>query len=205
MLALAHTPQFLYRLFPDILFRIDVDEPVVYLTFDDGPEAEVTPKVLALLAEYQAKATFFCVGKQIEKHPDLFEQIKAEGHAIGNHSFGHPSGWQMKDRDYYADIQRANELVEASIFRPPYGRMTLKQRRYLSKHYKIVLWDVLSRDFSPRLKPENCLKRVMKHVQKGSVVLFHDSLQAWPNLSYTLPRLLACLSQKGYSFEAIEY
>ena len=180
------------------------DSPDVYLTFDDGPTPEVTPWVLEQLRKYDFKATFFCLGKNVEQHPEIFHQILAEGHAVGNHTYSHQKGWEMKTWRYVEDVDFADDLIHSNLLRPPYGRIKPVQARVLSERYNLVMWSVLSQDYSRLVSPRKCLQNVTKHVTNGSIVLFHDSNKAFRNLRYALPRTLDFLHQKGYRCSKIE-
>ncbi len=175
----------------------------MFLTFDDGPVPEVTPWVLDLLDEYNAKATFFCVGENIEKNPDIFEKVVNGGHAIGNHTYNHLSGWVTDRLPYFLNIRKCAQLVKSELFRPPYGKLRPSQVQFLQRHYKIVMWDVLSADFDADISGEQCAKNVLRSVKPGSIVVFHDSLKAEKNLKHALPIVLERLAGEGYSFESI--
>jgi len=197
------TPKLVSRLMPQYLWRINSPEPVVYLTFDDGPIPGLTPWVLDTLAQFEAKATFFCVGDNVRKHPDIYARLLAEGHRTGNHTFNHLNGLKTPAAQYIENVRTCAEYVDSSLFRPPYGRLRRGLRRALSADYQLVLWDVLSGDFDRALSPEKCLAGVLKHTEPGSIIVFHDSLKAEPNLRYTLPRALEAFRQKGWRFEAL--
>ncbi|OKS88023.1 polysaccharide deacetylase family protein [Mucilaginibacter polytrichastri] len=204
---LVKTPWLLKQFYSDLLWNADRDKRIIYLTFDDGPIPVVTPFVLKILKQYQAQATFFCIGDNIRKNPDIFEQIKAAGHAIGNHTFHHLKGWITDDDTYIKDTQACDELVHSNLFRPPYGRIKKSQAKKLKGLYpdlKIIMWDVLSGDFDMSIEPEKCLNNVIKHTENGSIVVFHDSLKAFNRLEYVLPRAMEYWSKKGYQFEALE-
>ena len=176
----------------------------VYLTFDDGPTPGVTEFILDCLAEYDAKATFFCLGKNAEQYPHLFRMIVDGGHRIGNHTYSHQKGWSMSLERYLEDVDFANGLLKTDLFRPPYGRITPSQARRISERYNIVMWDVLSRDYSQLLSPRTCLNNVTRHVGGGSIVVFHDSIKAFRNMRYALPRTLQYLKGKGLKCSVIE-
>jgi peptidoglycan/xylan/chitin deacetylase (PgdA/CDA1 family) len=176
------------------------------LTFDDGPIPIVTPFVLNILKRHNAKATFFCIGDNISKHTDIFEQVKAGGHSIGNHTFNHLKGWVTNNQIYLDNFLQTDKLLDTPLFRPPYGRIKRAQIQLLKKarpDLKIIMWDVLSGDFDTNLSPETCLKNVLKHTEAGSIVVFHDSLKAFDRLEYVLPRALEYWSKEGYSFNAL--
>ncbi len=180
------------------------EEKTLYLTFDDGPIAEVTPWVLDQLAEYNAKATFFCVGENVLRHPEIIEQMIAEGHTAANHTQNHLSGWASENVPYFHNVRKCAQLVDSDLFRPPYGRMKPRQAQFLLRHYRIVMWDVLSADFDPNISEEQCLNNVLKNTNEGSIIVMHDSLKAQKNMRYTLPRMLEHFSSLGYTFDKIE-
>jgi peptidoglycan/xylan/chitin deacetylase (PgdA/CDA1 family) len=178
----------------------------IYLTFDDGPIPIVTPWVLNILQQYNAKATFFCIGDNITKHPDEFDQVKNAGHAIGNHTYNHLKGWDTDDKIYLQNFSRADEQLDINLFRPPYGRIKRSQIKLLKQakpHLDIIMWDVLSGDFDINLQPEKCLQNAIRHTSDGSIVVFHDSIKAFGRLEYVLPKAMEYWSQQGYSFKAL--
>jgi peptidoglycan/xylan/chitin deacetylase (PgdA/CDA1 family) len=175
----------------------------VFLTFDDGPIPEITPWVLDTLAQYNAKATFFCVGENIAKHPDIFARIIEEGHRAGNHTYNHLKGWDTDDKTYYENIEKCNALTKDVLFRPPYLRATRQQLNQLKSHYEIIFFDVLSYDFDEKTNEQTCYRNVMANVKNGSIVVFHDNKKAFPRLQYVLPRVLKKLAQQGYSFRSL--
>jgi peptidoglycan-N-acetylglucosamine deacetylase len=195
------TPKIVSDLFPNFTWKIPTTEKKIFLTFDDGPIPEVTPWVLEELAKYNAKATFFCVGENIRKHPEVFKQVLAAGHAVGNHTMNHFDGWKTASIDYFHNARHCANLVKTPLFRPPYGRLKPKQAAFLQRHYKVVMWDVLSGDFDQTISPEKCLNNVLGAAESGSIIVFHDSLKAEKNLRYALPRVLAHFAAKGYVFE----
>ncbi|MCY7351892.1 MAG: polysaccharide deacetylase family protein [Cytophagaceae bacterium] len=194
----------LRALYPHFLWKKDTDELVLYLSFDDGPIPEVTEWVLDQLAQFDAKATFFCIGENIRKHPDIFQKIQFGGHSVGNHTFNHLNGWQTDKATYVDNIERCQaELPPTRLFRPPYGRITRRQARIVLQSHQIVMWDVLSGDFSLELTPEIVLQKTIEHAEPGSIVLFHDSLKARRNMQYALPRVLAHFAAQNYRFAAL--
>ena len=197
------SPQFVRNLFPNFTWQIPTDEKRLFLTFDDGPVADVTPWVLRTLADYDAKATFFCVGDNIRKYPQIFAQIREEGHSVGNHTFNHLNGWATENIPYFHNVRHCATLVNSELFRPPYGRLKPKQAQFLQRHYRVVMWDVLSGDFDPAISPQQCFKNVANHAEPGSIVVFHDSLKARERLEYALPKVLEHFSALGYRFEAL--
>lgn len=201
---LVKTPQFIQNLFPNYTWKVPIEEKEVYLTFDDGPIPEVTPWVLEQLANYNAKATFFCVGENVQKHPSVFEAVKAAGHTVGNHTYNHLDGWTTDNIPYFHNTRHSARIIGSELFRPPYGKLKPKQAQFLQRHYRIVMWDILSGDFDPNISNEQCLQNVIRNVAPGSIVVFHDSLKAKEKLEYVLPRVLQHLSEQGYRFEALQ-
>lgn len=198
------TPKFIQNLFPNFTWSLPTDEKVIYLTFDDGPIPTITPWVLEQLKQYNAKATFFSVGENIKKHPQIYKQILDEGHLTGNHTYNHLSGWTTDNIDYFHNIRKCAEKLDNSIlFRPPYGRIKPKQAKFLQRHYRVVMWDVLSGDFDKNISKQECLNNVIDNVENGSIVVFHDSVKAKENLYYTLPLVLDYYAQLGYSFKTL--
>ena len=200
---LIKTPQLIQSLFPNFTWRIPTQEKTLYLTFDDGPIPEVTPWVLEQLAKYDAKASFFCVGDNIRKHPEVFAQVKEQGHTIGNHTYNHLNGWMTENIPYFHNVRHGATISNSILFRPPYGKLKGKQAQFLLRHYRIIMWDVLSGDFDPKVSAEQCLANVVKKVQPGSIVVFHDSLKAEGKLNYVLPKVLEHFSAEGYQFNRL--
>ena len=200
---LARTPTIVQKLLGLFTWQGQARGKRVYLTFDDGPIPEVTPWVLDLLAEYDARATFFCVGENVGRYPALFRRLLAAGHAVGNHTHNHLSGWDTDVEAYLANVDACADLVESRLFRPPYGRLSPRKAYRLRRDYRIVMWDVLSGDFDTDLTGRECVRNVLDHVRPGSIIVFHDSLKAEANLRYALPRVLGELSRQGYRFGAL--
>jgi len=200
---LFRPPRILKKIFPTLIWNFP-DSQDIYLTFDDGPTPEVTPWVLEQLRRYDFKATFFCLGKNVEQHPQIFRQILEEGHAVGNHTYSHQKGWEMKTWRYIEDIDFADDLVHSNLLRPPYGRITPRQARLLSERYNLIMWSVLSQDYSSLISPRKCLRNVTQDVTPGAIILFHDSNKAFRNLRYALPRVLDFLHEQGYHCAKIE-
>lgn len=203
MMYLVKTPKFIRELFPNFTWRIPTTEKVLYLTFDDGPIPTVTPWVMEQLAAYNAKATFFCVGENVRKHPDIFDQLIQAGHVVGNHTQNHLNGWSTENLPYYHNVRHGAYSTKSELFRPPYGKLRPRQSQFLLRHYHIVMWDVLSGDFDPHISPEQCLDNVTSNAAEGSIVVFHDSVKAEEKLRYALPRVLEHYAQLGYRFEAL--
>ena len=203
MVYLVKTPNFIQNLFPNFTWSIPTDEPRLYLTFDDGPIPEVTPWVLDTLNKYNAKATFFCVGENIEKHQDVFNRILEEGHAVGNHTYNHINGWKSENLAYFHNVRKCARLTNSDLFRPPYGKLKPKQVQFLSRHYRIVMWDILSGDFDEEVSKVQCLRNVVKRAIPGSVIVFHDSIKTYDKLHYVLPRVLRFFRRKGFRFDPL--
>lgn len=175
-------------------------EKKVYLTFDDGPIPEITPWVLDLLDKYNIKATFFLVGDNVRKHPQEFQMLLDRGHRVGNHTFNHIRGFEYHTRNYLANTDKADTLIKSDLFRPPHGHMRMKQYYVLRKKYRIVMWDLVTRDYSNKLNGKQVLAKVKKYVRNGSIITFHDSLKAEANMKYALPRSIEWLIEQGYTF-----
>ncbi len=195
-------PSIFQLLFPSLIWRIPNEENKIFLTFDDGPDPEATPRILDFLAEYNAKATFFCLGRQVEEYPAIFDRIKKEGHAVGNHTYNHLSGWTTSNKKYFEDIARADEIIGSNLFRPPYGRIRPSQIRILKEKYKIVMWDVMSGDYDQRQTQERLSARVKKLVRPGSVVVWHDKYQPDSNLIILL-RMLDYIQSLNLHFDKL--
>ncbi|MBK9336515.1 MAG: polysaccharide deacetylase family protein [Lewinellaceae bacterium] len=200
---LVKTPKLVQTLMPHFVWHIPTREKILYLTFDDGPIPEVTPWVLDTLTNYNAKATFFCVGENATRHPDIFRRLLAEGHTAGNHTYNHLNGWDTDITTYLHNVRHCARLVKSNLFRPPYGRLKPQQRAFLERHYKIVMWDVLSGDFDPEITAEQCLCNVLENAGPGSIIVLHDSLKTVDKLRHVLPALLRYFSERGYRFEAL--
>ena len=204
----VRTPWWIKRIHSSYVWDIKTKEKVIYLTFDDGPHEQATPFVLNELKKYNAKATFFCVGKNVSALPVLYRKISEEGHTTGNHTYNHLNGWKTTDADYLKDIAEATKYIDSSLFRPPYGRIRSFQAKNIppvikDNSAKVIMWDVLSGDFDESISKEKCLQNVVLNVRNGSIVVFHDSKKAFPLLEYCLPRTLEFFSIRGFSFEAL--
>ena len=202
MFYFVKTPGWLKRVYNSCVWKMPVTEKVIYLTFDDGPHPVVTPYVLAELDKYNAKATFFCIGKNVVANAGVYEQIIQKGHATGNHTYNHLNGWKTNDDHYLDNITAAGKCIVSHLFRPPYGRIRRSQMRKLSE-MKIIMWTVLSGDFDTGISNEKCLDNVLKNTARGSIVVFHDSEKAFENLRYALPKVLEYFSEEGYRFEKL--
>ena len=195
---------FLHVFFPGFVWKIPTKTKKLFLTFDDGPHSVITSKVLNILDEYNAKATFFCVGENVKEHPEIYREILSKGHQTGNHTYNHLRGWNTTTKRYIESVQRCNQLVNSDLFRPPHGRITRKQLRVLKKEgYKIIMWSVLTKDYNTSADKNGLLERAVHKTRPGSIIVFHDSEKAEDNLLYLLPKFLDHYTRKGYSFELI--
>lgn len=186
------------RVYPRAVWKLNPARKEIALTFDDGPEPEVTPKVLDILARHSLQATFFCLGSKAERFPSLVQQIREQGHAIGNHSYSHLNGFFTKLNTYTADVEKAQATLHASLFRPPYGRIKPSQYKLLSENFLIVFWNVMSYDYHPEFSPEKCLNHCLQKLENGAVFVFHDTLQASRNLLTFLPEFVDIVTKQGY-------
>lgn len=203
-------PFFLPWLYPDLIWRIPTLEKEIYLTFDDGPVPGPTDFVIETLRKYNCKATFFCIGDNVRRHPEVFKKIREEDHVIGNHTFNHLKGWSTPLTEYVENVRKFDEqlrmkngVLKIELFRPPYGRITRSQIRSL-KDYKVIMWDVLTIDYHKNVSPEACLKNSVAATRNGSIVVFHDSLKAERNMMYALPRFIEHFLKEGYEFKSIK-
>ncbi len=199
----ATVPDVLKPLAVDFLWRIPTSQREVYLTFDDGPVPHVTSEVLEILKGFDAPASFFCLGKNVELHPALFAELSLRGHTIGNHTYSHRNGWNTSTYSYIRDALQGEEHIQSPFFRPPYGRITRQQAAALKKRYTLVMWDVLSGDYLPERSPERCLESLKRHTREGSIVVFHDSIKAARNVLTALPLYLEWLQHEGYLCRAL--
>lgn len=197
-------PKIIRKLFPSFIWNFPDEKDGIFLTFDDGPRPEVTPWVLDLLDKYNAKATFFCIGKNVEMFPELFEEVKRRGHAVGNHSYSHVKGWGMHTGDYIRDIDIAGDMIRSNLFRPPYARIGTNQARVLGERYKIIMWDIISRDYNQALSGDACARNVIPHLEPGAIIVFHDSIKCSRNLFEALPQVLEAIKAKGLVCKRIE-
>lgn len=203
-MAYWHISPWMKKIYPNITWDKRTEEKVLYLTFDDGPTPEITEKVLDTLDEYHAKASFFCLGRNVERHPDVYAEILKRGHTVGNHTYSHLKGWKTKNDEYYADIELASQSIDSKIFRPPYGQIKRSQIARLKERYKIVMWDVMSHDYETRVSKERSLNAVVKYAKNGSIIVFHDSVKAYKKLSFILPALLEKFSAWGFNFKELK-
>lgn len=204
---LTKTPFLLRAFYPSCRWKMPANEKVIYLSFDDGPHPIATPFVLEQLEKYNANASFFCIGKNVVEHPEIYQQIIAKGHTVGNHTMHHLNGWKTEDELYLQNIQEANAVISSNFFRPPYGRIKKNQIRKIradkSIPQEIIMWDVLSGDFDTNITGQQCLNNVLKNTSAGSIVVFHDSAKAWDRLQIALPATLDYFTKKGYQFKAL--
>lgn len=214
MLYFVKTPKILKRLYANLIWDVDTTEKEIYLTFDDGPTPQITQWVLAELKKYNAIATFFCIGKNVAKNPEILTEIISQGHSIGNHTQNHLNCWKTTSKTYLKDVKQAQKIINhhtqqpttnnQQLLRPPYGKITSKTaRKLLKKNYKIIMWDILSADFDQRISPEKCLNNVIKNTKNGSIIVFHDSIKAHKNLQYVLPKALEHFNAQGYTFKTL--
>lgn len=203
MKFLVRPPQLLRRFYQNSIWRMDKNQPVIYLTFDDGPIPELTTWVLDVLKEYQVKATFFCVGENITRNPGIFSRITGEGHQVGNHTYNHLKGWKVKEKEYLDNVAKCQELTKTELFRPPYGRIRKSQYRLLAKEFKIIFWDVLSHDYDQLISPEKCLENSITYTRNGSIIVFHDNVKAQKNLKFTLPQYIEHFLKLNYKFATL--
>ena len=196
-------PRILRPFFGKTIWRKTPSSKVIYLTFDDGPVPEVTPQVLDILDTYGWKATFFCVGENVQKHPELYNEILLRGHKTGNHSFNHLKGFNYSTEEYTANIKKAAKYIDSNLFRPPYGRITRKQIKALQSDYQIIMWDVITHDYNKNLSNDEVFRNVTKHLRKGSIVVFHDSIKAKERVLNVLPKAIEFWNEKGYRCELL--
>ena len=208
MFYFVKTPWWLKRIYASYIWSVPGNEKILYLTFDDGPHPEVTPFVLKQLKQYNASATFFCIGKNVVAYPEIYKQIIHEGHATGNHTYNHLNGWRSNNEAFMKDIALAAREIDSDLFRPPYGKITSFQAKNINaamqgKKARVIMWDVLSADFDTKCSREQCLANVVLNSTAGSIIVFHDSEKAYSRLEYTLPRILKYYSGKGYLFKSL--
>ncbi|MEM5566658.1 polysaccharide deacetylase family protein [Psychroserpens sp. AS72] len=205
-IAPVKTPVVAKKMFPNYVWDIATTSKELYLTFDDGPTPEITNWTLDILKKYNAKATFFCIGTNIKKHPDLFKNIIRDGHAVGNHTQNHIKGWKTNSIDYVKEVEEAQRAINSklNLFRPPYGQISPKQgKKLIELGYQIIMWDVLSFDWEKNISEEKCLENVISKSKAGSIIVFHDSVKASKNMMYALPKVLEFFSEKGFVFKSL--
>ena len=203
------TPWIVKKIFSSYVWNMPAGEKNIYLSFDDGPHPEITLFVLEELRKYNAQASFFCIGNNVVLYSEVYKQILNEGHVVGNHTNTHPNGWETTSEEYIENIAMASKYIDSNLFRPPYGRIKKQQAKGVARAMnkrdaKIIMWDVLSADFDTSFSPQQCLNNVIKNCTNGSIVVFHDSEKAFPNLKFSLPLALKKLSEEGYIFKRIE-
>jgi len=203
-MLIERAPKLYRSLYRGSHWRFINDKKVVYLTFDDGPIPEITPWVLDLLAEYNIKATFFCVGDNVQKYSEVFQMIHDRGHKIGNHTFHHIQGLKTDTQSYLEDVEEADRLIKSKLFRPPYGHMRFSQFKALKKQYKVIMWDVVTRDYSSLMTADHVFEIVKKYTRNGSIIVFHDSLKAGDRMKESLPKSIEWLLEQGYNFRLID-
>jgi len=203
-MGLVRLPAWMRMIYPGAVWSLPESGKTIYLTFDDGPVEGVTDKVLEILRRYNAKATFFCIGRNVVRYPRLLERILEEGHVVGNHTFTHPNAWTSGSENYLKDTAQAAKIIPGKLFRPPYGRLTPVVLTRLKKDYRVVMWDVLSRDYDAAVNPEQVYQNVTQHAREGSIIVFHDSQKAAHNVLPALPRILDFFSEKGYAFNSLQ-
>lgn len=197
-------PKWLRFLYRNLNWSVDTCKKELYLTFDDGPTPIITDWVLAELAKYSAKATFFCIGRNVERHPSVYQKIIYDGHSVGNHTYSHLKGWNVSNDEYFNDTELASQFINSRLFRPPYGKIKHSQiKRLKSNGYNLFMWDVLSEDYNQNISEEQCLINVTDNTQNGSIIVFHDSIKASANLKYALPIVLKTFSDKGFVFKSL--
>ena len=204
---LVKTPWWLKKLYPGCVWDMPVKEKTLYLSFDDGPHPTITPFVLQQLKKFNAKATFFCIGENVARYPDVFQQVIDEGHAVGNHTYQHLNGWKTSGSDYFSDIKKAGEYINSRLFRPPYGRIKRSQLRQLTKgenKMTVVMWNILAGDWDPTVDPSICFERIKKEISDGDIIVLHESEKAWDRMSYCLPGLLEYYALKSFCFAKID-
>ncbi|MDR0969768.1 MAG: polysaccharide deacetylase family protein [Lentimicrobiaceae bacterium] len=204
MMKAVSVPGFFRMFYPSLCWQVqEAAETAIYLTFDDGPHPDITLRVLDILDTYQAKATFFCVGENVSRYPNVFSEIKKRGHRVGNHTYNHLNGWKTPLNKYYENVNKCREWVDSDLFRPPYGRITSAQIQTLKKKFTLIMWSVLSYDYDAETTPEECFEYVVNNAESGSIVVFHDSVKASKNMFYALPKILAHYTSLGFTFKPL--
>ncbi len=205
MVYLTRSNWLMQKMYPNYRWNMPKDGKKIYLTFDDGPHPEITSFVLDELKKFNAKATFFCIGKNVVAHPETYKRILTEGHATGNHTHNHLNGWKVSDKEYFDNIVAARKVIDSNLFRPPYGKITSFAGKFLRENtdLNIVMWSVLSGDFDIHITEQRCLDNVLRSAKEGSIIVFHDSEKAFVRMRYALPSVLKHFSEKGFQFEKI--
>lgn len=202
----AKAPKLVKGIFSNYIWDMPLfPKKTLYITFDDGPNPEITPWVLQTLSRFNAKATFFCIGDNVRKYPDVFKATTTAGHAIGNHTYNHLKGWKTDTNTYINNVKEAASLIPSNLFRPPYGRIKAKQAKLLREQgYHIIMWSIISFDWEQGLNKEDCLNNVIKHAKDGDIIVFHDSIKAAKNMTFALPKVLEHFSTQGFVFKALK-
>lgn len=203
MFYFTKTPAVIRQLFKHTTWKLPNGRSAVYLTFDDGPIPYITEQTLDVLNQYAVKATFFCVGQNVEKNPSIYHRILEEGHQVGNHSYNHLNGWNTENETYLSNIEKCNQLVQSKLLRPPYGKINRSQISALKEHYTIVMWDVLSGDFDPKTTVEKTIENVLNAVEAGSIIVLHDNEKCGAKMLQALPQIIMGIKEKGFVFETI--
>jgi len=203
-MILSYPPSFVKKVYPSLTWKVNTKHKEIFLTFDDGPTPEVTSSVLKLLYKYNAKGSFFCLGKNIQKNPDLFQQVIDAGHAIGNHTYNHKNGWKNTTAEFLHDVASFEEIYQSKLFRPPYGRMKSSQIKLLKNRYNIIMWSVLSQDYDESISPQKCAEIACSNWENGSIIVFHDSIKAKVNMFYALEEVLKKAQTEGWTCSAIQ-
>lgn len=203
-MVLSYPPSLVKKIYPSLTWKVKTEKKELFLTFDDGPTPNVTTKILQLLDIYNAKASFFCLGNNIDKHPDLFRQLVAAGHSIGNHTYNHKNGWKHTTSDFLHDVSTFEEVYTSKLFRPPYGRMKSSQIKIIKRDYNIIMWSILSQDYDESISPEVCAELACGNWEKGSIIVFHDSLKAEKNMLFALEKVLEKANAEGWQCSAIK-
>lgn len=203
MLYFHKTPMIVQKVFSGLEWKGASESKKIYLTFDDGPIPEITPWILDVLKDYNAKATFFCVGENVKNHPDIFSKIINAGHSVGNHTYNHINGFNHSPEQYLENVSKCDELIQSNLFRPPYGKLTWSQYALLKKKFRIIMWDVLSGDFDSSLSASDCLEAIRKNIRPGSIVVLHDNLKTIHKLKSFLPNLMDYFSSKGFCLDGL--
>lgn len=203
-MKLVRVPEAAKLVYPSIVWRMPADKKVIYLTFDDGPDPDITPQVLDILVKFNVKATFFCKGENVIVNHPVFESIVKAGHAVGNHGYKHINGWRTSTDFYVDNVETAAGYIDSSLFRPPYGKMKTRQIRILKRKYNLIGWSVMCYDFDKNTTPEQCLNNIIRNASNGSIVVMHDNKKSAANMLYALPRVIGHFSEQGFEFKPIE-